>query len=219
MTLRLLEAARSRRMRTYEQTLVVEVEADPSRVVVRTQRGPVVRAERVVFASGYETVPSLRKWAEAKLSSTYAVATAPLSSLAGWEDRCVIWETARPYFYARTTMDGRAIVGGEDEETADPRARDALIPEKARRLIARLNDMFPALKAEGRYAWAGTFGESPDGLAYIGTPPGLARVMLAVGLGGNGMTFAMIAARIVEAWCAGREWPGARLFALKGRDR
>ena len=37
-------------------------------------------------------------------------ATSPLATFEGWgEDRCLLWETARPYFYARTTSDDPCV--------------------------------------------------------------------------------------------------------------
>ena len=35
----------------------------------------------------------------ADLSSTWAIASEPVDAFAGWEDRCLIWETARPSSY------------------------------------------------------------------------------------------------------------------------
>ena len=35
----------------------------------------------------------------------------------------MIWQSADPYLYLRTTTDGRVICGGEDEEFADEKAR------------------------------------------------------------------------------------------------
>lgn len=213
LTRALLGAAERRSARIYEHTPAASIAPDRAGVVIRTERGPVVRASRAIIATGYEAVPGIQRWAPAELVSTFAIATAPLPSFRGWAGRSVIWETARPYLYMRTCGD-RAIIGGGDEPVADPAARDALIPAKADSLIARFNSMFPALNARAEFAWAGTFGQSPDGLSYIAPAPELPGVLLAVGLGGNGMTMAMVAAQVAAEWCRGITPPALRLFAL-----
>ena len=46
-------------------------------------------------------------------------------------------------------------------------------------------------------AWCGTFSSTKDGLPYIGPWPGDKRMLFALGYGGNGITFSMIAAQIL----------------------
>ena len=65
---------------------------------------------------------------------------------------------------------------------------------------------------EVAYAWAGTFGETKDGLAYIGEPPEVPNAYFALGYGGNGITYSMIAAGIIADLCLGRENPDAQIF-------
>ena len=47
-------------------------------------------------------------------------------------------------------------------------------------------------------AWCGTFSSTDDGLPYIGTWPGVDRMFYALGYGGNGITFSMIAAQLIK---------------------
>ncbi len=43
----------------------------------------------------------------------------------------LIWEASENYSYARSTPDGRIVMGGEDDDTiVEPEARDALMPVK-----------------------------------------------------------------------------------------
>jgi glycine/D-amino acid oxidase-like deaminating enzyme len=182
-------------------------------LVLTTDRQTRVYAERVVLALGYEVPPSLRHDL-VKLVSTYAVITEPLDEFPGWEDRCLIWETARPYRYARSTVDGRVILGGEDEPFRDPARRDRLLPEKGRNLAKHLHALFPDLEAEPAFVWTGTFGETEDGLPYVGEHPRLPGVLFALGYGGNGITFGAIAANLIRDCCQGRPNPDLELFRL-----
>ncbi|HTE44883.1 MAG TPA: FAD-dependent oxidoreductase [Gemmatimonadaceae bacterium] len=214
----LLADAASRGLRVFDRTDVAAIEPTSVGVTLRTADGCVVRADKLVFATGYETHAFLEH-PVARLVSTFAVVSEPHEALNGWgEDRCLIWEHARPYLYLRTTEDGRVIVGGEDEGFRDPRRRDRLIPRKAERLVARFRDLFPDIIFEPAFAWAGTFGETDDGLAYIGEHPDWPHAYFALGYGGNGITFSFLAAEIIRDALLGRRNDSADLFRFNRCD-
>lgn len=209
----LLHRAQARGARIVDRTAVTSVEQQDGGVLLRTDRGHTVRADRVIQALGYEVPPPLRPDL-VRLHSTYAMITEPVAAFDGWDDQCLIWESARPYLYLRTTSDGRVIVGGEDEPFRNPRLRDRLLPRKTRRLAKRLGGMLPALKSEPAFAWTGTFAVSQDGLPYIGAWDGFPNGLFALGYGGNGITFGVIAADIIQDLCLGRDNDDARIFRL-----
>ena len=138
----------------------------------------------------------------------------PLKSFQGWPERCLVWESARPYFYLRTTPDGRAMLGGEDEDFADPGRRDQLIGAKASTLTEKFRAMFPGIEMQPDCAWAGTFAETKDGLPYVGSVPEFPCGYFALGYGGNGITFSLVAARIIRDQIMGRANADADLFAF-----
>ena len=72
--------------------------------------------------------------------------------------------------------------------------------------------MFPDVEYEVAYAWAGTFGETNDGLAYIGRSPERTNDYFALGYGGNGITMSVVAARLIVDDYMGRENPDARIY-------
>ncbi len=212
LTMSLLRGAAARGARVFDETTVERYEPDEEGVTLASDRGPAVRASRVVFATGYET-PEFLDREICDLRSTYALVSQPLDGLdEAWRERCLIWESGDPYFYARTTADGRAMVGGEDEDTADPRRRDVLIDEKARVLTEKFNGLLPALRVEPQFRWAGTFAQTKDGLPYIGTTPRFPLGYFALGYGGNGITFSLIAAQVIRDAYLGRANEDAELF-------
>ena len=109
----------------------------------------------------------------------------------------MIWETARPYFYARTTTDGRAIIGGADTRFATAHKQDRLIQRQTDKLAGPFARLFPQIPLEVDWIWGGTFGETRDGLPYIGTVPQFPHGYFALGYGGNGITFSYIAAELL----------------------
>jgi glycine/D-amino acid oxidase-like deaminating enzyme len=123
-----------------------------------------------------------------------------------------MWETARPYLYLRTTDDGRALIGGEDDLFHNPNRRDRRVDKKTDHLAERFREMFPGIDLSVDCRWAGTFGETKDGLAYIGSIRQMPRCHFALGFGGNGVTFSVIAAEIIRETLCGRSHPDAHLF-------
>lgn len=85
-------------------------------------------------------------------------------------------------------------------------------PAQTRNLAHRFNALFPAADFEVAYAWAGTFGETEDGLAYIGHSPERPDDYFALGYGGNGITMSVIAARLIADDFLGRPNPDAHIF-------
>lgn len=180
---------------------------------VRTDRG-VIRARHVVVATGYEAARFLSR-SVAKLNSTYAMVTEPVKSFEGWPRRCLVWESAHPYTYARPTADNRIMIGGEDVPFRDASRRDALVSGKGATLLRKVRRLFPRIKMELAYTWAGTFGETADGLPYIGTESRRTdRVFYTLGYGGNGIPFSAIAAELATAYVLGRQHRNKDTFSF-----
>lgn len=214
LTHQLIQAAQKQGLRVYDRCAVSKVEPSNRGVVLHASSGVRISGQRVVFATGYESQRYLKQNVGA-LKSTFALVSEPFDSFEGWPDRALIWESARPYFYLRTTSDDRAIIGGEDVPYATAHKSDQLIGRKTKKLQRRFTDMFPKLGLEVSYTWAGTFGETKDGLAYIGRTPEFPHAYFALGYGGNGITFSVIAAKIITDLHLGRQNPDADIFRFE----
>lgn len=199
------------KLRVFQTTRIARVTSSAQGVRLRTTSRRIIRARYAIIATGYEAAPFVRT-NTVKLHSSYVIASQPLPAAMHWKDRCLIWETARPYFYLRTTADGRILMGGEDEPFSDPGRRDALLPAKTRTLARRFHQLFPHIPLQVDFAWTGTFGESEDGLPFIGAKSGSPRVLYALGYGGNGITFGQIAATLLSRMCQGEQPRDAKLF-------
>lgn len=210
-THQLLRCSQEKGARIFDRTEMASYEAGPHGVTLKTETGATVRAKWIVFATGYEFGEVLKRDI-VHLNSSFAFVSEPIETFPGWWEKCLLWETARPYFYMRTTEDGRAIVGGEDANYRDPVRRDAALCDKAAKLEQRFHELFPAIDLQSAYSWAGTFGETEDGLAYIGSVPECPRCFFALGFGGNGITYSVIAAEIVRDAIQGKKNPDAHLF-------
>ena len=212
LTRALLRRSMSRGAVLPSRTPARDVRPQGSGLTVVTDRGEI-RSRWVVYAMGYEMPPALREGMVA-LRSTYALVTEPLEDLGPWKGQCIVWETARPYAYMRATEDARVMIGGADMPFKDPAWRDRLIPDRTRRLEKQIAKWLPTLETQTAFTWAGTFGETRDGLPYVGPMPDCPQALYALGYGANGITFGAIAAKIVADLCMGRPNDDAEIFRL-----
>ncbi|MDR2886144.1 MAG: FAD-binding oxidoreductase, partial [Rikenellaceae bacterium] len=149
-----------------------------------------------------------------KLTSTYAIISQPVDERHLWPGRALLWETGTPYLYVRT--DGnRILVGGGDVDFRDPVRRDKLLRKKVAVLERKFRKLFPAIPFVTDMAWCGTFSSTADGLPLIGPWPGHPRMLYALGYGGNGITFSMIAAQVLTNLIAGADDPRREVFGFQ----
>ena len=197
LTHALLESAQKKGAKIYANTSITNIDTS-SNVTLTCQNGNTIYAKKVIFATGYETQKYLQE-KTAKLLSTYACVTQPLPEKYIWSNRSLLWNTNDPYFYARTTSDNRILFGGEDIQSSDDHQRDQKINSQTQALSQTLSQLFPDIPFKIQYSWAGTFGETTDGLPYIGISPEWNNAYFALGYGGNGITFSAIAAQALLA--------------------
>jgi glycine/D-amino acid oxidase-like deaminating enzyme len=212
-TARLILRSVQRGLQVFDKTEIVRCDPHEHGMRLRAVDGPHIDAKKVVFASGYETMELLPRDL-CKLTSTFAAVSQPIDDFSGWPQRCLIWETARPYLYVRTTQDNRVIIGGEDVDIIDPQQRDRLVRQKSQVLCDRFAELLPHMRLRPECAWAGVFGETKDGLPYIGSLPALPHAYFALGYGGNGITFSLLAAEIITALFLGKQDKRASLFGF-----
>ncbi len=213
LTRGLLHRAIAAGVRAHGRTRIVDIQQTSRGLVVATQKGPSIRTRMVVICAGYEAGAFLDH-PPGTLHSTFVACSRPMASQQLWHENCLIWETSRPYCYMRTSGDGRAIIGGADVRFKNTVARDAMLPRRTRTLERRFAKMFPDLPFETDFAWTGTFGESDDGLPWIGPVRARPGCLFAMGYGGNGITWAMLAAEIIRDHCLGRTHADAELFGF-----
>ncbi|GAA4452293.1 FAD-dependent oxidoreductase [Nibrella saemangeumensis] len=199
-------------LRVFAHTAAAELTYRKQNVEVQTGQGLIITAKKVVYATGYEVPERLVEVNDITMLSTYALVTEPIPHLPERVKNAVLWDTADPYFYARTVGGNRLLIGGGDEDLLEAGQRDALIPQKQQQLLDRFSELFPDLPATAELTWAGTFAETKDGLPYIGEHPRYPHSYYALGFGGNGITFSTIAATVIRNLYQNGHCDYARLF-------
>jgi len=151
-----------------------------------------------------------------KLTSTYAIASEAFNSpIKLGKNDALIWNTAKPYLYLRSTNDNRIIIGGRDEEFFSHIKRDNLIPQKSKDLQKDFQKIFPSIPFKTEFSWAGIFGSTKDGLPYIGAYRKLMNSFFALGFGGNGITFSQVAGEIIASLIRGKKNKNANIFSFE----
>ena len=131
----------------FERSEVRRIEKAHNGVRIRTRQG-TLHADRVVIATGYAT-PQFRPLAgRFRMYRTYVLATEPIDSVQrddiGLSD-VVVWDTERPYHYARWTPEHRLLLGGEDRLVRPGQRRRQQSTTAARDLRAYFEARLPAL--------------------------------------------------------------------------
>lgn len=213
----LMRAAAVAGARVFERSPVTSIRPSRHDVVVRTARGSI-RADRVLVATGYATPYFKPLQARFRMLSTYVLATRPLTRA---ERRRVglgavmLWDTGRPYHYARWTADHRLLLGGRDRPKVSERERRAALDEGTRGVRADFARLYPALAdIDVDSRWEGLFATTPDGLPFIGPHRRYPRQLFALGYGGNGMTFGFLASRLLLDWYRGDRSADHDLFGF-----
>ncbi len=214
LTHALLAAGLRDGLEIYDRTGVARYQSDRKGVLLETADGWRIRAGKAVFATGCNVPPFFPRRA-IRLNSSFVVATSPLAGFDGWgDDRPLVWETARPYLYARTTVDNRAIIGGADLPFKGARRLEKVQDKQTGRVATRFAQLFPDIHFDVDWSWAGAFAGTDDGLPYIDVAPEFPNGYVALGHGANGVVFAYIAARLLVDAFVGRANPDAELFRV-----
>ncbi|SFI78120.1 NAD(P)/FAD-dependent oxidoreductase [Myroides guanonis] len=202
----ILEFNVRRGLKVFDRTELVEVTNTSRSSEVTTSIGSKIKANKIVYCVGYESTTMIKeKFVD--LISTYAIVSEVNPTLSKEFNDILIWNTADPYIYIRTTDDGRFLIGGEDEEFRNPEKRDELIGQKEKKLQKTFEKLIPNIPFYLDFAWAGTFGETKDGLPYIGSHKDFKNSYFVLGFGGNGITFSVTGMEMVSNWLTGKKHP------------
>lgn len=196
-TLGLLEKCKSLGARVFENTEISGKKFEKDNAVFFTKNKHSIKAKYVIIAAGYECL-EIKNEKNAVLSSSYAVVTNPIEDFSSWYKRTLIWETARPYIYMRTTADNRIIIGGLDENTVYPEKRDSKLMHKKDVLIQEFNKLFPNIKVYPEFYISAFYGGTHDGLPIIGIYEDLPNCYVLYGYGDNGTVYSMVLAKIIN---------------------
>lgn len=200
-----------RGLKVYDQVEIDEIQTGDPSPWIRLQNGGLVRAKKLIFCTGFESTQMLKE-SIADLFYTYACISEQDCVFPEPLQKMLVWDTANPYLYMRSTPDRRLLIGGEDSSNNIPFFQQKIKERKSAKLMAKLKKLLPDVAFTEDFSWGGTFGSTKDGLPYIGKSPEHEHALFVLGFGGNGITFSIQAMEIIPALLKGETHPLAALY-------
>lgn len=213
LTYGLLNNATGKGVTVYNNTTIEHINSTKKGITLQTTDGHAIKAKHLVMAGGYESLQYVPKKV-ADIHSTYALVSEPMNTEEFWHKNSLIWETANPYLYFRVTDKNRILVGGKDDTFYNPRLRSSRTKQKARQLVETFTKKLPHIHIAADFSWSGAFAVTKDGLPYIGTIPSMPNTYFALGFGGNGIVFSVMAAAIIRDMIMGKKNTDAGIFSF-----
>ncbi|WP_271424702.1 NAD(P)/FAD-dependent oxidoreductase [Aequorivita sinensis] len=187
----LLKYCTKKGLQIYDKTALNNVKFKDEKVIATVNHDFTIEVDDIVHCTGYESVETVKEEI-VELKSTYALASEAFKTVPkAFKDR-IYWNTDEPYLYFRSTDDGRIVMGGGDRDFKNAAKRDALLSKKGKALTKSFKKCFPEIPFIADYTWAGTFGETKDGLPYFGKTDSNKNEHYVLGFGGNGITFSVM---------------------------
>lgn len=198
-------------LKIFDKTEMVKVEYHKGFNIAVLDSGFQIKAKRIIYCIGYES-KNLLKENFVDLKSTYAVVSEIDKNKFKNIGSTLVWNTDDPYLYMRTTDDGRLLIGGGDEDFYGAERRDALLDKKEKSILKTLRKIKPDYDFYTDFVWAGTFGETKDGLPYIGEHEKFKNSYFVLGFGGNGITFSVTGMEMASQFMKNKKHPLSRYF-------
>lgn len=186
-------------LQIFDKTEMKSVKYHPTYNEVELTSGFKIKAKKIIYCIGYES-KNLIKEDFVQLKSTFAMVSERNLIKTKNFTKTLFWNTDDPYLYLRSTDDGRILMGGGDEDFQNPQKRDELLGKKEKEIIKIYNKVLPSQPFYTDFVWAGTFGETKDGLPYIGEHPKFKNSYFVLGFGGNGITFSVTGMEMAAAF-------------------
>ncbi|NHA68447.1 NAD(P)/FAD-dependent oxidoreductase [Phycicoccus flavus] len=216
----LADAAERLGVRVHEDTAVTGLDAETTRVHVRTEWGGV-RARRVVVGTGaFRGVLRRLSWYTLPVYD-HVLMTEPLGAAqlaaVGWQGREGLTDAGNRFHYYRRTLDDRVLFGGYDANYHFPGRIDPRLEQSGSHdLLARhFLRIFPQLEGiRFTHRWAGVIDTTSRFTPVFGTALG-GRVAYAVGYTGLGVASTRFGALVALDLADGRDTERTRLGMVR----
>jgi glycine/D-amino acid oxidase-like deaminating enzyme len=193
-------AAIRRGARIFEGSALRKARPGSRLVEVQLSDG-VVRAERVIVTTGVATTEYKPLRRHFKRRETYLVLTDVVPPAVrrqlGLRD-ATIADTRQPHHRIRWTNDDRILIAGADQDETPARTRSTVLVQRTGQLMYELLTMYPAISGLlPAYGWELPYGQTADGLMYIGAHRNYPRHLFALGGTSDSIAGAFVAARLL----------------------
>jgi glycine/D-amino acid oxidase-like deaminating enzyme len=214
LTHEILQYCLRKGLKVFDRTKIKSIDYKKEQVILKTEEGCLITADYAINATGYEVINFVGEKI-VDLDCTYAIVSEGEAKKDEPEkDHVIMWDTDDPYLYLCPTVENRVIVGGRDERFITVKTMHGYLDKKASLLEKDFKKLFPSYSFKKEFAWSGVFGKTKDSLPYIGNYPKTPRTFYALGFGGNGITFSLVAAEIITDLLLGKKNKNADIFSF-----
>lgn len=200
VALGLATAASKRGATFYEHTAVTKVRWTRKHAQL-VLNGATIRADRVIVATGIATPEFKPLRRHLKRRHRYFVLTEPVAAPVRRQifgPEITLRDSAAPHHRVRWAPDHRLLVAGADQDEIPARLREKTLVQRTGQLMYELLTMYPMISGlMPEYGWDLTYGETTDGVMYIGAHRNYPHHLFALGGGADSVTGSFLAARIL----------------------
>jgi len=208
-------AARKRGVKFAERTPVRKVTFGRAGVEVAGD-DLLLRARTAIVTTGVATAEfkPLRRHFDRK--ERYLVLTEPVAAAVRKQllpRALTLRDWTEPRHRIRWTTDNRLLAAGADQLETPERNRPAVLVQRTGQLMYELLTMYPAISGlRPEFGWDVLYGETADGLMYIGPHRNYPHHLFALGGAADSVTGAFLAARILARAVSGAPAKGDDVF-------
>ena len=209
----LITKAAGRKARVFERSRARSVRASSNHVEIGFEGG-LVRASTVVIATGLATAEFKPLRRHFKSRHRYVTLTEPLDAARRRQlfPASATIHDAQSGRSVRWTDDHRLIVSGGDQDEVPSARRDAAMVQRTGQLMYELLTMYPVISGlHPEFGWDVGYGQTADGLPYIGPHRNYPRHLFALG-GDDSSTGAFLSARLLTRRILGEAQKGDEVF-------
>ena len=196
----LARAAVRNRARIFEKSNVEAITPRATDVEI-VVKGGVVHASTVIIATGAATrlfKPLQRHFTDRE---RYVVMTEPVPATMRrqlFDDAVALCVARTPALRARWTSDHRLLISGGDQPATTVAKRPQTLVQRTGQLMYELLLLYPAISGlRPEFGWEASYGETADGVMYIGAHRNYPRHLFALGGGGESVASAFVAAKVL----------------------
>jgi glycine/D-amino acid oxidase-like deaminating enzyme len=194
----LVAAAARQGAACFERSLVKKVRFTRRYADVIADQG-TIRTRKVIVATSSATAEFKALQRHFKRREAYLVLTErmPAAMRRQLGDPAVaLADLHLPPHHVRWSGGDRLLVTGGNQRETPARKRDAVVIQRTNELMYELLKMYPAIYGlQPAYGWDAPYGQTADGLMYIGAHRNFPHHLFALGGGVVGVTGAFVAAR------------------------
>lgn len=207
--------AARRKARLFERSVVKKVRAGRKDAEIVLDGG-TIRAATVVVATGSATPLFAQLQRHFTRRESYLALTQPLPATMRRQlpdPSLAIRDTRTPPRRFRWTPDDRLLLIGGDQDEQPVRTKAPVLVQRTGDLMYGLLTMYPVISGlQPAFGWDATYGETADGMPYIGAHRNYPRHLFALGATADSSTGSFVAARLLLRAIQGAAEKGDEVF-------